>query len=89
MKLEADTIRLVATYVIAIVVLVGCFMLLVAPSQLENPEAFVTVIVGVVLGFVFNRESTTAGARAAERSFAKGGESAAQYSGTNGGTRGG
>ncbi len=77
--MESDKIRLLATYIIALVVLIGCFVLLVFPSQLENPEAFVTVIVGVVLGFIFNRESTTAGARAAERSFAKGGESAAQY----------
>ncbi len=80
--METDKLRLIATYVIAIIVLVGCFYLLAFPSELETPEAFVIAIIGVVLGFVFNRESTTAGARAAERSFAKGGESAAQYGNT-------
>lgn len=70
--MSADAIRLTFTYVIALVVLVGCFWLLAFPSQLANPEAFVTIIVGVVLGFIFNRESTTAGARAAERAVQQG-----------------
>ncbi len=70
--MEADKIRLLATYGIAIIVLLGCFYLLAYPSELETPEAFVTAIIGIVLGFVFNRESTTAGQRAAERSVSLG-----------------
>jgi fatty acid desaturase len=72
--MSADTIRLFFTYVIAAMVLVGCFLLLIFPSQVgqEGLIPFVTGVVGVVLGFVFNRESTIGGARAAERAMAQG-----------------
>jgi FtsH-binding integral membrane protein len=72
--MNADTLRLAFTYVIAVMTLVGCFFLLIFPSQVgsEGLVPFVTGVVGVVLGFVFNRESTTAGARQSERSMALG-----------------
>ncbi len=76
--MSPDTIRLWFTYVIAVLVLVGCFILLVLPSQVGSDTIvpFVTGIVGIVLGFVFNRESTTAGARAAERAVQQGADAA-------------
>lgn len=72
--MNADTIRLIATYTIAILSLVGCFFLLLVPSQVDPAVVvpFVTGIVGLVLGFVFNKESTTSGQRAAERSVTLG-----------------
>lgn len=72
--MSADTIRLFGTYAIAFLTLFGCFVLLVFPSQVDqgNLLPFVTGIVGLVLGWVFNKESTTGGARAAERAFDKG-----------------
>ena len=77
--MSSDTLRLAFTYVIATMTLVGCFFLLIVPSQVgsEGLVPFVTGIAGVVLSFVFNRESTTAGARAAERSMAAGAASSA------------
>jgi fatty acid desaturase len=77
--MQADTIRLLFTYTIAAIVLVGCFILLIIPSQVgqEGLVPFVTGVVGVVLGFVFNRESSTAGARGAERAMAQGASTAA------------
>lgn len=76
--MNADTIRLISTYIIAILTLVGCFILLIFPSQVgqEGLVPFVTGVVGVVLGFVFNRESSTAGGRAAERSMTLGAQAA-------------
>jgi hypothetical protein len=72
--MNADTLRLWFTYGIAVMVLVGAFVLLIFPSQVGSDSVvpFVTGIVGIVLGFVFNRESTTAGQRAAERSINQG-----------------
>lgn len=72
--MNADTIRLIFTYTIAVLVLVGSFLLLIFPSQIgsEGVIPFVTGIVGIVLGFVFNRESTTSGQRASERAAAQG-----------------
>jgi hypothetical protein len=77
--MNADTIRLLFTYSIAVLSLLGCFVLLVIPSQVgqEGIVPFVTGIVGIVLGFVFNRESTTSGQRASERAVAQGVASAA------------
>jgi hypothetical protein len=72
--INADTLRLSFTYVIAILILVGSFILLLLPSQVDNASLlpFITGIIGIVLGFVFNRESTTAGARAQERAVSLG-----------------
>jgi hypothetical protein len=77
--MTADTIRLWFTYGIAVMVLIGCFVLLFFPSQVgqEGLVPFVTGVVGVVLGFVFNRESTVAGQRATERAVAQGAQTAA------------
>jgi len=74
----ADTIRLIFTYGIAVLVLIGAFMLLTRPSQVGETDLvpFVTMVVGIVLGFVFNRESTTAGQRSAERAVELGASTA-------------
>jgi hypothetical protein len=72
---NADTIRLLFTYVIALLVLVGCFILLINPPATIDGAVlipFVTGTTGLVLGFVFNRESTTAGQRSAERAVTLG-----------------
>ena len=78
----ADTIRLAGTYAIGILVLVGCFLLLMVPSQVPSEQLlpFVTGVVGLVLGWVFNRESTAGGQRAAERAFDKGATTATNSS---------
>lgn len=72
--MTSDTVRMVATYAAALLILIGCFLLLVIQSQVPSEQLlpFVTGIVGVVIGFLFNRESTTSGARASERSMAVG-----------------
>jgi hypothetical protein len=75
---NADTIRLLATYGIATLILIGCFVLLLIPSQISGDSLvpFVSGIIGVVIGWAFNRESTTAGARASERSMQQGADTA-------------
>lgn len=72
--MSADTLRLAFTYVIAILILLGSFVLLLFPSQVDQASLlpFITGIIGIVLGFVFNRESTTAGQRSAERAVTLG-----------------
>lgn len=72
--MTSDIIRQWGTYTIAVLVLIGSFVLLMFPSQTPSEQLlpFVTGVVGVVLGWAFNKESTTAGARGAERSMAQG-----------------
>lgn len=81
--MTSDTIRLYFTYAIAVLVLLGTFLLLIWPSQVpaEQLLPFLTGIVGIVIGFVFNRESTTSGARASERAVAQGASGGAQQGG--------
>lgn len=76
--MQADTLRLVATYGIAALVLLGCFVLLLIPTQIgaDSLVPFITGTVGLVLGFVFNRESTTGGQRSAERAVTLGANTA-------------
>lgn len=82
--MNADTLRLTFTYVIAIMILVGSFVLLLFPSQVDQASLlpFITGIIGIVLGFVFNRESTNAGQRSAERAVTLGANTTNQ-AGTN------
>lgn len=72
--MNADLIRMLGTYLIAVLVLLGAFVLLMFESQVPSEQLipFLTGFVGIVLGWAFNRESTTAGARASERSMAVG-----------------
>lgn len=73
--MSTDTWRLHYTYLIALLVLVGCFVLLLLPTgdvTGSDKLTLITFVAGIVLGFVFNRESTVAGARAAERAVAQG-----------------
>jgi hypothetical protein len=73
--MQTDTIRLVATYAIAFVVLVGCFALLMVPSQVpaEQLVPFITGIVGLVIGWAFQKEGASASARQTERAVTLGG----------------
>lgn len=72
--MQADTIRLAFTYLIALVVIVGGGVLLVVPSQVppEQLLPFLTAMIGAVIAFVFNRESANAQARSTERAFTAG-----------------
>jgi len=73
--MNADLIRLAFTYAIALVALIGAFLLIYAKLSEISAEsllALVTFVLGLALGFVFNRESTTSGARAAERAVSQG-----------------
>lgn len=73
--MTADTARLFATYAIAVVVIIGLFVLLLIPTPEIPPEAklaIVTTNFGLVLGWVFNRESTAGGQRSAERAVSLG-----------------
>lgn len=73
--MQTDTIRLVATYGIAILVLGGCFALLMVPSQVpaEQLVPFITGIVGLVIGWAFQKEGASASARQTERAVSLGG----------------
>ncbi len=75
--MQADTIRMVATYAIAILVLLGTFILLMLPSQVpaEQLLPFLTGITGVVLGWTFQKEGTAAAQRATERAVQVGQQS--------------
>lgn len=64
-----DTIRLVMTYVIAVLVLIGAFAL-IYQGRGDTGQAWLTI--GLVTGFVFNKESTTSGARQTERAVTLG-----------------
>ena len=56
-----DTIRTVATYLIALVIIVGGGLLLVIPTQLSPSELlpFLTGVIGVVVGYVFGERSAS------------------------------
>lgn len=62
-----DVVRTVATYVIALVVIVGGGLLLIIPTQLDSNALlpFLTGAIGTVLGYVFGeRTASTAAASA-------------------------
>jgi hypothetical protein len=75
---SADTIRLWFTYGLATLILVASFSLLLIPSQVTSEQLipFVTGIIGTVIGWLFNRESTTAGQRSSERAVTLGASTA-------------
>ncbi len=72
--MQTDTLRLAFTYVIALVIVVGGGILLIVPSQVppEQLLPFMTGIFGLVLGYVFTRDTQVGSARAAERAVAAG-----------------
>lgn len=73
--MNIDTIRLHYTYLIALIVLLGAGYLLLTPTpDITGGEklAFVGAAVGVVLAFIFNRESAVSAARATERAIEQG-----------------
>lgn len=57
-----EIIKTVATYVIALVVIVGGGLLLIIPTRLQASELlpFLTGAVGIVLGYVFGERSASA-----------------------------
>jgi hypothetical protein len=71
----SDTWRLHYTYLIAILVLLGAWAMLFMPTpDITGGEKlnFAIFVSGIVLGFVFNRESSVSGARSAERQIEQG-----------------
>jgi hypothetical protein len=58
--MNQDVIRTVATYVIALVVIVGGGVLLVIPTQLETDALlpFLTAIIGAVIAYVFQERAS-------------------------------
>lgn len=65
--MSPDTIKTVATYLIALVIIIGGGVLLVIPTQLDSTALlpFLTGAIGTVLGYVFGeRVATTAAANA-------------------------
>ena len=65
--MQADTIRLLASYLIAVLVLAGAFVL-IYENRGDSGQAWLAV--GAVLGWAFNRESSAAAARQTERAAA-------------------
>ncbi len=84
--MQVDTLRLAFTYTIALVIVIGGGILLVVPSQVppEQLLPFMTGIVGTVIGFVFQRESSSGAARQTERAFATGAASQPTVTTTSG-----
>jgi hypothetical protein len=73
--MSTDTWRLHYTYLIGAGVLALAFGLLLLHTpdiSGESKLAFVTFVAGIVLGFVFNRESSVSAARAQERAIEQG-----------------
>lgn len=72
--MQTDTVRLLLTYAIAILTLVGCFTLLVIPSQVPSEQLlpFLTGVSGLVLGWAFQKEGAAASAHQTERAVALG-----------------
>jgi peptidoglycan/LPS O-acetylase OafA/YrhL len=76
--MRSDTIRLVFTYITALVVIVGG-LYIIYETRLDPPEADVQGMrlllagfVGSALAFVFGRESSSASAFQSERAYAAG-----------------
>lgn len=76
--MQADTIKLLFTYVIASVVIVGGGLMLYA-MRLDPPESnsanlslLLAGFIGAAIAYVFNRETATQATRAAQSSSASG-----------------
>lgn len=73
--MNTDTLRLYFTYGIAVLVIVGAGALVMAKLDEIPAEALlalVTFVLGLALGFVFNREASAGAARQSERAIAQG-----------------
>ena len=76
----ADNLKLIFTYIIVLVVVVGGGAMLYAIRGSEGSETLSLAIVGFIglaLGFVFNKESATQATRAAQSSSSQGADQAA------------
>lgn len=77
--MQSDTIKLLFTYTIAAIVIVGGGLMLYAvrldppDSNSANLSLLVAGFIGGAIGFVFNRESATQATRAAQSSAAAAG----------------
>lgn len=60
--MDRDYFKVIATYVIALVVIIGGGILLVVPSQVppEQLLPFLTGTVGIVIGAIFTERATAA-----------------------------
>lgn len=77
--MNADTLKLIFTYALAFVVVVGGGLILFV-TRLDPPDSasrdyglLIAGFIGVALTYVFNRETATQATRAAESSFAHAG----------------
>ena len=71
----SDNIKLVFTYIVVLVVVVGGGAMLYAIRGSESSETLSLAIVGFIglaLGFVFNKETATQATRAAQSASAQG-----------------
>ena len=76
--MNADTIKLWFTYIIALVTIIGggimLYLIRLDPPQSGSGTLSLAIVgfMGLALGFVFNRESATQATRAAQSSTAAG-----------------
>lgn len=76
--MQADTLKLIFTYVIATIVIVGGGLMLYASrldpadSNSQNLSLVLAGFIGAAIQFVFNRETQTSTARQVERATAAG-----------------
>lgn len=74
----ADTIKLIYTYTIALVLIVGGLGMLYvtrldpAEADVQGMRLLLSGFIGAAIQFVFNRDTATATARQIERSYAAG-----------------
>lgn len=60
--MNIDVVRTIATYLIALVIIIGGGLLLVIPTQLDSTALlpFLTGAIGTVLGYVFGERTASA-----------------------------
>lgn len=58
--MKVELFKTVATYIIALVVLIGCGFLLIVPSRVPPQQLlpFVTAVTGAVVAYVFAQQQT-------------------------------
>lgn len=74
--MQSDTIKILFTYFIATVIIVGGGAMLFVtrldpPDSSQNLQLVLAGFIGAAIQYVFNKESTTQATRAAQSSFAQ------------------
>ena len=72
--MATDQVRLLLTFAVVFLVIIGAFFLLIFPSQVtgETLVPFVTGILGIVLGWVFATQSSATATSSTEKSISLG-----------------